>query len=506
MKNRLFILLSLLCVLFASCKKSHYDMGNAHGVSANGEMLLPLAKQSLTMMDMMQRFEIDSLIECNENGSMKYNYVYEHFGAVQGRELLKFNDLNYQEHFEFENPFPVALPFAIDTMLHFDHAIEFEADHIRVFEALMRSGRFDFGFETNIGQLRRVVIRSSDIKDAAGHSLELDFQVNAGGIGFDLGGWHYDTETENTLHLDYDLYFRVQGTTDPELFFNVDIEGRELVIQEMRGFVETYASHNVVDTAFNLFPGNIAGSLEVKGARLRLSERNTFGLSARLEVDTALVSGEGFAPYSILEALPLAVNLPVQNGFAEVFNHSLNGRLNASSSRAYAVSDFIVNPEGFSEVVSVADTCNIDVRVDVSIPFAFAVSDVHYLDTVKMDLSEIDFPDMIERITLDLTFNSTIPMNLGGKFYLYDSENDVITDILLEDDEIIKASFDGQPAVSSLSVDITDDRVAHFMSSDRIIMFYELDTDSRDVEINANQSLGAFIKAKVKYNGVVEIN
>ena len=503
--NKLLFLLFLLVVSLTSCRKDHYNVGNVHGVNAQGEMLLPLASKSVTMMGMMQRFQIDSLIDCNADGTLSYNYLYEHFGAVKGSELLRFNDLNYEEHFVFENPFPQVLPQAFDTMLHFNHKILFEADHISVLEAMMRSGRFDFDIQTNIGLLRRAVIRSSDIKDGAGNDLELDFQINADSIGFDLGGMRYETDSANTLNLSYDLYFRIQGSTNDELFFDIDIKGRDLAIQEMRGFVESYGSESRIDTTFNLFPDNIIGSLEINGARLHLSERNTFGLAARLELDTALVSGEGIAPYSLFDPMPVVVDLPSQLTFAEVFNQSLNGQLNASSSRAYSVSNFIVNPSGFSDMVTVADTCNIDVRVDVNIPFAFAVEDVRYLDTVHLELSEINMPDMIESITLEMTFNSTLPLNLGGRFYMYDSESDKITDTLVANDEIIKASFDGQPTTTEVSIEITENRIEKVLHSDRIIMLYELDTDARDVVLNANQKLELYVKTKVKYDGVAEI-
>ena len=503
--SKLVLLSCLMASLLGSCRKAHYDLDNVHGLNAQGELLLPIARKSVTMMDMMQRFQIDSLIDCNADGTLSYNYSYEHFGAVKGEELLRFNDLNYEEHFAFENPFPVVLPQAFDTMLHFNHKILFEADHISVLEAMMRSGRFDFDIQTNIGLLRRAVIRSSDIKDGAGNDLELDFQINADSIGFDLGGMRYETDSANTLNLSYDLYFRIQGSTNDELFFDIDIKGRDLAIQEMRGFVESYGSESRIDTAFNLFPDNIIGSLEINGARLHLSERNTFGLAARLELDTALVSGEGIAPYSLFDPMPVVVDLPSQLTFAEVFNQSLNGQLNASSSRVYSVSNFIVNPSGFSDMVSVADTCNIDVRVDVNIPFAFAVEDVRYLDTVHLELSEINMPDMIESITLEMTFNSTLPLNLGGRFYMYDSESDKITDTLVANDEIIRASFDGQPTTTEVSIEITENRIEKVLHSDRIIMLYELDTDARDVVLNANQKLELYVKTKVKYDGVVEI-
>ena len=47
--NKLFFVLALATLLFASCKKDHYDVGNVHGVNAEGELLLPIGSTSLSL-------------------------------------------------------------------------------------------------------------------------------------------------------------------------------------------------------------------------------------------------------------------------------------------------------------------------------------------------------------------------------------------------------------------------------------------------------------------------
>ena len=155
-------------------------------------------------------------------------------------------------------------------------------------------------------------------------------------------------------------------------------------------------------------------------------------------------------------------------------------------------------------MVTLSDTCSIDVRVDVEVPFAFRVDNVSYLDTVEMNLSQLELPDLIERLTLELSFVSTLPLNMTGRFYMYDSENDVITGELLTDAQLIQASFDGQPTTTNVSIDITEEKMEGVLNSDRIIMIYNLDTDAHDVKLNINQMLEIFMKARVKYDGVVE--
>jgi len=140
----LLLVLVWLALLCASCKKDHYNVNHLQGVNAEGEVLLPIGSASLSLMDMMQKFKIDSLILCSPEGNLSYGYYYEDFGVINGNDLLRFKDLDYSEHFSIENEFSLVLPQAIDTMFHFEQSLVFEADHISVLEAEMKSGHFDF--------------------------------------------------------------------------------------------------------------------------------------------------------------------------------------------------------------------------------------------------------------------------------------------------------------------------------------------------------------------------
>lgn len=504
--SKITFLLVIASFALSSCKKDHYNVGNVHGVNAEGELLLPVASKSFSMYDMMERFEIDSLINISETGNLSYKYYYEQFDAVSGDRLLRFNDLNYIESYSFANPYVNEHPQLLDTVLSFDKAIVFESENVHVFEAMMKSGRLDFSFANNVGTLHRVILRSSDIKEPDGSDFMLDIPVQANSFGFDLNGLHYTTTVANTLTFSYVLFTSLYTTNDPELFVDINIEGYDLAMCSMRGYVDAYSDRSRIDTVFNLFPDNIGGELDVKDVVMRISERNSFPLGARLVVDTAMVTGEGIVPYSIFDPMPLSVDLPPRMVFSEVFNQRLNGKLNARGGRAIATTEFIVNPYGHSDFVTVSDTCSIDVRVDVEIPFSFAVEDVHYLDTVNMDFANLEFPDMVEKLSLELTFTSLMPINLMASFYMYDSENDRITDTLISGATLIKASFDGRPVITTVTFDITDERVDNVMRSNRIIMDYKLDTDAQVIDLNANQKLDFYLKGRVKYKGNIELN
>ena len=501
--HRIALLLCLLACLFASCKKDHFDVSNVHGVNAEGEVLLPIASASFSVEELMRQFNIDSEIAFSEDGNLSYGIRFEDSAVVSGEKLLRFKDLEYNERFSFENPIPIILPHAIDTMFHFDQTLVFESDNIHVMEAEMKTGHFDFDVNSNFGLLQRLVIRSSDIKDDEGHDLELVFDLNSTDIQFDLDGLHYETDSANSLRLGYDIYVRLQSLPAQELFFEVDVKGSDLAIKEMSGYVDKYDSRNVLDTTMNLFPGNASGSLQVQGARMRLYERNTFDLAARLDVDTAWIIVDGHAPYSIFGPQPVSVDIPPLPSYGQVFERYLNGRISANETGLYAVSNFVVNPSGMSDLVSMSDTCVIDVMIDAEIPFAFAMDDVRFVDTTDLNL-KIDAPEQIEKLTLELTFTSTIPLGLNAQFFAYDSETGKITEALVAEDRLINASYDGKPVTTEVTLEITGEKVEHVNHSDRLISVYEIDTDAHDVCIKGDQRLDLFVKARLKYNGTVE--
>lgn len=503
--SKTLLAILFLTLFFASCRKDHYDVSNVHGINAEGEVLLPLASKTFTVRDLMERFEIQDKIEWSESGDMTFCFYYENIGVVNGADMLKFKDLNYAESFVFENLYPGTPPPFHDTIVSFERAIVFESEHVHVMNAQMKSGRLDFTVESNFGRVQRVVLHSSNIKDEYGNDFELDIPVYHNSFGFDLDGLRFVGNTANTLNLSYDLYVKVHNTSDPTVNVDFDIKGEGLAFGQMQGYVDTYSNRNSIDTVFAIFPGNLSGTLDVEGVRIKVSERNTFGLGARLVVDTAIVYNEGQPPCSIFEPLPLSVDLPPHLKFREVLNTEVNSQINAMNGRAYTSSNFIVNPEGLSGMTTVFDTNRIDTRLAVEVPFSFAAADIVYNDTANMSLEHLEMPEMIEKLTLELTLTSTLPLDLKGSFFMYDSENDRITDTLLMGADLIQASYDGKPVKTDVKLVIDGDRVEKALCSDRIIMSYWIDSEARDVVLNENQKLDLFLKVRAKYDGIIDI-
>lgn len=506
MKNSRVLLLLLVVIAFLpSCRKNHYDVSHIQGVNTQGELLLPIGTKSFTVRDMMETFEMADMLNWTEDGDMSYGFGYEIDSIINGEDLLRFDDQNYEWHMAIENPFPTGLPLVFDTVLSIHERINFQSESIKVIQGWMKSGRFDFIVSSNIGEVQRVVLRSSNIKDVQGNDFVLDAPAVGNNFGFDLAGMQYVTEEANTLDLDIELRFSLVGTTDPELVLDVNLTGRDLACREMYGYVETYESRNRIDTTFALFPSHLTGTLEVDGVRVSVSERNTFGINACLVVDTALLLNEGQQPYSVFDPMPLIVDIPSQSEFGEVVNWTVNGKVDVSGGRIFSTSSFIVNQGGMSDLVSINDASRVDAKVDVEVPFSFNFDNISYMDTVDLNLSQLELPELIESLTMELVFSSTLPVNLKASFYAYDSSTGRITDTLLANTQVIEAAVDNQPTTTEVAIVIDEEKIENLVHSDRLLMSYLLDSGDKSVSLNGNQNVELFMKVRAKYNVIVEL-
>lgn len=504
MKKKIVLALACIALLLTSCSKQ-YDFDHVQGAAMDGELLLPVATASYTLESMMERFKIDTLMTFDEDGGMHFVLNYDLEDVVNGRNILRFKNIDVNEEFSISNPFPIVLPEPIDTTISFTQSINLESEYISVLMAEIRSGRFDFVISSNILNLNKVVIRSSEIKDADGNDMCLVYDHAVGFSGLDLSGMRYETEDENTVNLHYEVSFTAHDFTAPELTFSAVLHVTDLCVREMMGRVMDYSSRKSIDTTFRLFPNKVEGVAGICDAHVKLMERNGFEMAARLCIDTAMVSGEGVPPYNIFGQMPVYVDIPKSLGFNEVFNEKVSGSLNMISNYAYASGSFILNPDGMSEIVYVSDTSTIDVKIAADIPCAFNVQNVSYRDTVNMKLSEITYPELIQEIDLDLGFLTDLPFNIGANVLMFDSGHQMVTDTVVSNARI-EGSFDGSMKASHLVVQVTGDRVNRVLNSDRIILNFNLDTNAHNVVLNLKQSLDFAIKAAVKYRGNVEFS
>ena len=507
--------LALAALRCGSCNKDHYDLNNVQGVDMEGEVLLPIASGRFTIMQMMERFGIDSVITFENNGEMMYHYTYEHKGAITGNELLHFRDEDVSESWPLPAIALQMLTAPIDTTVRYSQSVEMHSDHINVYSAKVKTGkiRCRVGFSSSAVQVRRFRIHCPEITAGQGNELLCEIPQGDDYVEIDMEGFSFQTDEANTFHFDFQLdarlYPSVGNVGSMDFMLRID----ELTVSEMTGWIEPHNSYSRIETEFDLFPDNVMGTIDLEDVDLRLSMRNGFDLPARLVVDTAEVTGEGFAPIQLFESLPQVIELDNTPAYEVIFHRTMDGRIGSHGAIATATSNFILNPDGLTNRITVADTCSLAVKADVDIPLSFTVNEVHYFDTVIFNLSEnlsgslpmLESGDWIKKLTLDLDLTSNIPLDLEGRILMYNSENGEVMDILADNVVLVSASLDGQPVNHSVSIEVTNDRIERMMKSDRMILDFDVDTQAREIDLNANQFLHFFVKCKVGYDGIIDI-
>ena len=495
-----------LCMLFlGACKKDHYNLDNLNGAQVEGEMLLPLASASFSIMDVVERLELNDMITIDPSGSMSFDYQFEMDDVLDASEILRYHGDSFDYEQTFDNPIPFVLPVAIDTVIRFDQNVSLNSDHIRVFSAILKSGVINFGIGSNAAQAQRVVVRCPQIKMANGQDLSFDYYP-AQGNALDLSGFSFEMSDENSLVFSYEIYCSFHGTTDAQISFDTHMMFSELELREISGWIESFSAVSEIDTSFTLFPDKVFGAMEVSDADITLSMRNGFGMPSRLIIETALLSGPGIAPYSLFDPMPQTIEIPSSSDYVEVFHKTLMGKLNAQGGHVQAVSNFILNPEGMTNMVTVTDTSTLDVKVDAHIPLAFKLDEVSFSDTIDMGVSSIELPELIKKLTLELTFKSTIPLNMGGSFLMYDSETGSVLGTLLDNPTLIQSTFDGQTCTSTVAIELDQTKLEDFLRCNALIMNFLVDTDTHNVVLNTGQDMQIFVKSKVEYDGNVELN
>lgn len=494
------MVLALVGALTYSCNKNRFDFSQLESVEGSGQWKLPIGSAHVTLERVLSQLNDNDLVAYDENGNLKVQYRFAMDPIIKGTDVMKYNDVSYSAHFEAENPYDYQLENPIDTVVYFEQSVALQSDAATLHEAVIRSGIIYFRMESNIGQFQQIVLRSPDIFDASGDALEKVIEMGEESI-MDLAGIRVRTEVGDTLRFSYEIHYQMYELVDTNYMFDASIGVRDFCIQMLSGRVKAYAAPFILDEPFSLPIDKIDGSLSLIDTRLKIQARNSFDLTARLQIDTAELCGEGVPSSYLLDHYPAVYDISLTEGMVDFFNETLRLDVNTDLDRIYASGQFIFNPDGMENLVTVYDTSSIGVAAEAVVPLCFNIPGVYYRDTIVMDLSEVEYPEAIKEVVLYLTFDSELPFNLQAQLLTFETATGQVTDSLLTNEHFIEGSFDGIPARTEATISVTRGRLVHLFNADRLIMRYGIDTDNHDVWLNLQNGLGVTIKADVIYDG-----
>ena len=494
--------LAIVAVLAFSCNKNKYDFNHLEAVEGSGQWKLPIGSAYFTLEQVLSQLNDNDLVSSDENGNLLLRYRFAMDPIIQGTDVMSYNDAEYAVSFQTSNPYQYVLETPIDTMVSFDQFVELRSDVAALQSAVIKTGTVYFRMESNIGHFSEIVLRSNDIFDADGRPFER--AVEMGEMSeVDLTGIRIETDSANVLRFTYEIHYQMYDLLEPEYRFEAILGMRDFCIGSLSGWLKSYEAPFVLDEPFSLPVNKVVGSLKVIDTRLKIQARNSFDLTARLKVDTAELCGDAVAPSLLLDHYPAIYDIAFTDAMTDLLDEKLMLEVSSDHHRIYASGSFTFNPGGMENLVTVYDTSSIGVAAEAVVPLQFNIPGVTYLDTIVLNLSGSDYPELIKEVILHIAFDSEIPFNLKAQLFTMDSVTGQVTDSLLASDRFIAGSFDGQPVRTEASISVTHDRLKSLFAANKLIMRFGIDTEDHDVWLNLKDGLGVTLKADLIYDGEI---
>lgn len=505
--------LAIIGTLLFSCNKNRFDLDHLESVQGSGQWKLPIGSMRVTLEEVFDQLGDNDLISYDENGNLQLRYEYINDEILKGTDFLNLGSLNFDFQMHLQNPHQgevIMEPF-MDT-LRFSQVISIALDSAGMKTAVVKTGEMMMRMETNLGEVSNIIFSSSGVIMPNGDTLACYFnQLNGNTV--DLSGATFQMNTDpvtglsdSTLTFNYQVHYIVNGFDLPDYDLTTQIGLNNVKIKEITGYVNSFVYDFSYDTAFNLPLANIEGEMELIGVDLQIKEKNTFGFDALFQIDQAELFGEGVAPSPIFPNYPYCLEVLSTPEYTNVFPEDpLNLRYSTDFNGVRVASKLIINPGGGTRLIRINDDSSMGIGVDAVIPFQFNIPHVSYLDTIDIDVSDINAPDLVKEIVLGIIFQSEMPFNFDAQFYTIDEQTGRITDSLMADPLRINGSFDGKPVNTTADISITQSRVNSLMAANKLIMRLGVNSQNQNVFLNLANGLGVTLKADVIYDGQVEV-
>lgn len=490
--------LAMLLLLMPSCNKNRFDYNHLDTIEGSGQWKFPIGSIHKTLGDVMGQLNDNQLISYDENGNLQVAYHFGMDNIINGASFMSLPTMTYDAHFETVNPCPYQLPYPIDTSARFEQEIKLNPDGVRLEMAKIKTGIIEFHLVSNLGNFQDIILRSDNLKYADGSSWEEKLNIS-GDDSIDLSGVTLEVGEDSTLNFSYEVHYQMYNVLDSLLVMDAKVELADLKLRQLSGYIDTYENSFSFDTAFSLPLDKVSGHLKLVDAMLQIQTKNTFDLYANLQLDEAQIYGGGIAPSMIFGEYPVVVQVKPSEDYTFALNETFTLDFDTRYDAIRLGGKMVFNPAGAEQLVSIFDTSTMGIAFDAKIPMKLNVPGVNYLDTMDFHITDIETPEQIKEVLLNLAVNSELPFDLQAQLFTFDSKAGKITDSLMTNTASIAGSFDGKPAKSVAEISVTQNRLQNLMKADKLIMRFGLDTDNHDVLLNLDNGLDVTLKADLFY-------
>ena len=492
----------MLAVITLSCNKNRFDFSELNSAEGSGEWKLPIASVNVTLSRLMSQLSSNEYVAIDPNGNIKLKFDFEKDPVLSMADVMRYQDTEVPFTFTFDNPYQ-SEPVHIDTAILFSHTVELGADSAHLEELKLRTGSLIFQLESNLGQIDSIIVTSPNISFPNGDTLNAFVDV-LGSADLDLTGAtiHLDSYT---LNFNFRIHYWLSGIDAVEYYVNTDIGIRDLDIEYLSGYIDSYETPVEFDSLYDFDLGNVDGALSLLDAKIQVQQKNTCdNLNARVTIDTLMFYGGNLPPALVFDH---PVELNVVSGtpdFVDAFNQSFNIHMSSQQTGVFLAGSAVANPGGLNNLVTISDTSCISLKVNAEWPFKFNIDAVTYMDTVDLNVSSFDVPELIKEVRLLIDFESRLPFSIGAQLFAYNTATGKMTEIM-SNGHLLSGAYNGNAEKSETVVTINHDNLGDFFVSDKLIMKLGITTDGHDAQLNINENaLDMVIKAEVDYGGEVD--
>lgn len=492
-------LIIFFIAFFASCTKDKVKT-----IEIDSKWDISLFHDTITVNDMLDN--ADSLwnnwLSYDEAGNL-YSVFYDSLERImEGKDFLwNLND----QHFSSHNEIPVVIPpipnFHV-SLPPFDLLSDSLAfDNMSITEAEIYEASINISLTTNIDIIDTLILTTDEIKMKDGNSLsDTLFFYNSTAISHvNLNGCKIQLKEDKKIKFQGQISLTSNGNAYDNITMDVNISIVDLNFHSIKGNVNFFTPfHGIEPADFGIT--SVSGDLLIYTPSVFVKYINTFEFDNTIVIDTLGFYDIDDQFITLLKNDSVCVDMEYCENYTEI---PVNGIVETID----IINDYKLFEYGGSITLSgnerqINDDSYISFIVNSEIPLKFKTDDLMYIDTIGINISDVDNikDEDVDELKFKFIFGNTLQCKIIPQIYL--SQNGIVVDSLFVDDDCIAGCYEGNLKESIINIPIDTDKINDVINSDQLILKFQLDTEDNILVFNTNQYFDLRIGLELKSSSI----
>jgi len=511
---RIALAILLALTLFACVDVSEYEIDR---LEARPDLTVPLGFGSLSIQDFLQTADSE-FIHTRPDGLLYLRYT-EELRSADIRNLFTIPARSVNRSFVIPGgTYPASSRnVRIDSLTE---VVDLNLSPERLDEILLKAGRFAYQTTTFPGAALPFLVEAT-LVEFTRNNVPIQVVISNAGSGMVELRDYLMRLTNNRFNLKLVLILRsrpapVTLASNQSVTFRADFQNMDF--HSIRGFFGDQSVMLPDETLSIGAFGNALLNANISFAepKVELLVSNEYGVPARVDFVRFEARKETqVLPVQLSPANPVSIQFPTVPGGTAVTQTVV---ANAKALLDFAPTSFFyrvnarINPGITSGINFLADTSQLSVRLNVEVPLYGRASNIRLLDTLDIDLGDIDESTFDSTYFLVRAVNE-LPVSMALQFYFADSRAVVADSLFSAPTPFVAASRvttagDLQAAgQTNLRIAVPTARLSQLLKARKLIILAVLNTaregaSQPDVKFRANYRLevNLALQARLKVN------